>query len=214
MISKIKIELKLMGINAISPIFIMAIPFLISLFAVLNNTSYDNAMAATEIFVPIASAWITIFAFKDILTEDGSEVVFSYGISRLRLGIVRALIFYLYYIGLLIVYMIILCTIFKMTSFTSFFTHLAIEGLFTTALAFFLMSFTYNCEISLSIIIIYIVSVVLVGHKYLTFFVVLNSKGYMLPLEEVLSSLYKCMTFTVILFIIGQIKFNKFTNFK
>ena len=73
-----------------------------------------------------------------------------------------------------------------MTSFTSFFTHLAIEGLFTTALAFFLMSFTYNCEISLSIIIIYIVSVVLVGHKYLTFFVVLNSKGYMLPLEEVL----------------------------
>lgn len=213
LIDKFKIELKLMGINAISPIVIMLIPFLISIFSILNKLSYDNLMLSTEIFVPIAASWITIFAFKDILCDQGSEVIFSYNINRTILGIGRVFKYYSYYICLLLIYMLILCTVFKMGSFIAFFIHLAIEGLFTSSLAFLLMSFTYNCEISLSIIIIYIVSIVLVGHKYPSFLVALNCNGFLLPLEKIVPSLYKCILYTIMFFIIGQSKFERFTNF-
>lgn len=209
---RLKIELKLLGINAIMPILIATIPFFIALASAANKLGEINAFTTTELFLPMVSGWITIFAFKDILNKRYGETIFTYRVSRIKLGLGRMLKFFMCYLVIAFIQSIVLCKIFEFANFMPFFLHIVLSGLFISALAFLVMTFIGNCEITLALIIGYMITTFLAAANGIYGFSVLNFVAFSLPIDKLIQWGIKCLIITMILLIIGQVNFNRFAK--
>lgn len=91
---------RIMGIQAYVPLaaWILLILYC-AVFRQGDTWSLAQQLPVLEMMLPVFSAWWSICLFQDVLEEEGSETLFSYPISRWKLGTARVLFFCLLYMG-------------------------------------------------------------------------------------------------------------------
>ncbi|MBN2908835.1 hypothetical protein JQC72_04765 [Polycladomyces sp. WAk] len=143
---------KSMGIQAYIPMMAMVLLFLYTLTV---KDALPFIIPALEYVTPIFSAWWSIFLFYDLLEEPGSETIFTYPVSRWKLGVVRVGVFFLFYVLLL---EILLFAIEKWTApgiWEPMSVQLIAESYFFCGLGFLAMAMTMNTGWSLMFPIVY-----------------------------------------------------------
>lgn len=72
-----------------------------------DNILIDDIIPSTfENVIPIFVAWWTIYSLYDLLEEDGGEVMFTYGIKKIKIGLLYTMRYFIWYIILWIPIMI------------------------------------------------------------------------------------------------------------
>ncbi len=82
-----------------------------------------NFIPIFEYTIPVTASWWSIFLFRDILEESGSETIFTYPMPRWKLGLAKVLLFFLLYLSLLLLMLFIL----ELRSSESIFLLLALQ---------------------------------------------------------------------------------------
>ncbi len=93
-----RFEHKCMGINRYVPYVLLLgeFSFVIALYAV-GLLEYKYIMASSELLLPIGGEWYGIFITRGVLELPGSNLYFTYDISRIYLGTLRILREYVIY---------------------------------------------------------------------------------------------------------------------
>ena len=94
-----KFDWRAMGWNAYVPIAIIIFVAVYSFLLIMTSVFWRLFM---KCYFPFCSL-VECFMFQDILEEEGSEVIFSYPVSRWRLGVVRVLMFLCLYLLLIVI---------------------------------------------------------------------------------------------------------------
>lgn len=151
-------EIKSMGVSFYVPI-ILTLFITIYLFSISQpEISLVIALKLIEfLFVPFSSWWV-IYLFYDYFEEDGGEILFSYPVSVINLGIARVMIFVLFYNILLLMVVAAIALNSQQEVFINLILQLAPQVIFFSGLAFSLMTFFKDIGISISFIAVYVVT--------------------------------------------------------
>ncbi|MGL4911599.1 MAG: hypothetical protein ACRC3Y_04125 [Romboutsia sp.] len=211
-IRKTMFEIKAMNINFI-------IPFLFITFAIITNfvmrdrgVVHGNIILTAEIFIPLGVAWLGIFTMKDLVEDEGCEVLFSYPIKRARFGLSKILKYGLIYAVGILIYSIITVQIFQEFNIVSLFLQLFIESMFMMSLGYTSIILTKNSGVSIAIVGMYIASVGLFalampGSDIQKFSIMIYNM-YTLPIGDVLILSTKTIIMGSGIMLLGYINFS------
>lgn len=146
-----KFDWRAMGWNAYVPIAVVTLVIVYSFFA---NNDFRLLASIHEVLLPVFAAWWSIFIFQDVLEEQGSEVIFSYPLSRWRLGTERVLIFLGLYLLLIVIESLYMFWIIG-TNWTTNLIQYSIQSFFYACFGFLLMTILRNCSWAILVIASY-----------------------------------------------------------
>lgn len=162
-------EIKSMG-------FSFFIPILLSFFIIIFFLSINRPVVALELAIPVMeylfvpfSCWWSIYLFYDYYEDFGSEVLFSYPLTKREHGIFRIGIFFLLYLILLLMNLTILDFLHPDFLLIKLLLQFVPEIIFFTGLGSIIVNFLRSPMLSISFVSIY------VAVEFLT-------KGNLLPL--------------------------------
>lgn len=211
MLQTFRFDWKSMGINAYIPLFVV---LFISVYVSLLHGNIRYIIPAIELGLPVCSAWWAIFLFHDILDEPGSEVIFSYPTKRRKIGIFRVLLFCLLYSSIIsILICVIVISTGNQTFLLSFLLQIYSECLFFSSLGFAAVALSRHISWSLYIVAGYASFQVITKGNVNALLNVFVFNERFLSLELLLSSIFKTILLSAILFIIGQKTFDHMERF-
>lgn len=146
-----KFDWRAMGWNGYVPIAIIIFVAVYSFFA---NNDFRLLVSIHEVLLPVFAAWWSVFMFQDILEEEGSEVIFSYPVSRWRLGVERVLMFLCLYLLLIVIESLYMFWI-SGTNWTVNLIQYSSQSFFYACLGFLLMAILRNCSWAILVIASY-----------------------------------------------------------
>ncbi|WP_434748181.1 hypothetical protein [Paenibacillus amylolyticus] len=146
-----KFDWRAMGWNAYTPIMVIIFVAVYSFFA---NKDFRLLASIHEVLLPVFAAWWSVFIFQDILEEEGSEVIFSYSVSRWRLGTVRVLVFLGIYVLLIAIDSLYMSWI-SGFNWTVKLIQYSSQSFFYACFGFLLMAILRNCSWAILVVASY-----------------------------------------------------------
>lgn len=210
----IPFEFKVMGVNAYVP---PAVAFIILIYSIYNlnyKFGWMNTIKLLEMTLPFLSGWYSVFLFQDVLEEMGSETIFTYPVKRYELGILRVLIFYLFYLIILASVLLLIQIIGNRNIFLSLFIQLSAEGLFFSGLGFLCVVITSSSIWALTVLVIYAVTQILTSGSMFKLVNIYQFNGDILSLNQLVYPVIRIILLSLIFFIAGQILFSRYKNYK
>ncbi|EIT84478.1 hypothetical protein A374_15172 [Fictibacillus macauensis ZFHKF-1] len=201
---------KVMGANAYIPVFVSV---LLIGYSALTPDSVAKLLPVLEFCYPVCAAWWVIFIFQDVLEETGSETLFSYPLSRWKLGVVRAFLFYLLFLVLLIVTVCMIDWIATGALFPSLFVQLGMEAFFFSGVGFLAITLTRNTGWSLVIVIIYLSSQLLTRGAFIPVLNVFLFNQALFSLQDLMAAQWKTVVLGLCLWAGGQYAFQRLEKF-
>lgn len=196
--------------NAYVPIIVA---ILLIGYSYLRLNALTHIIPALEFFFPVFAAWWSIFIFQDILEEPGGEIIFSYSISRLQLGIIRVVSFFILYLILMIIMLLVIDHLCIADLFLSLALQLGTESFFFAGLGFLAMVTTLNTGWALTIVVIYSCTQILTAGHMLPFINIYIFNDKLLTIKELLNLSAHPLLLGGSLWIIAQIILNKLQKY-
>jgi len=205
---------RVMGVTAYFPLLVILALFgYISLRKDFSNV-WNSLVPALEFTLPVFASWWSVFLFQDVLEEPGSETLFSYPITRRKLGVTRVAIFYAVYLILVLSLLLVL----EWLSATSVFLPLAIqygsESFFFAGLGFLAMVLTLDSGWALAVVLVYTSTQLLTGGQVLPLLNVFLLNKRVLPVSELLAPALINILAGAVLWGLAQYLFKTFRRFK
>jgi hypothetical protein len=148
-----RFDWKAMGLIATFPCMISLI---LLGYCMVKQFQLEQIIPALEMSYPAFAAWWSIFLFKDVLEEEGAEVILCLPIPRWKLGTVRVGFFFLLYLFLLMVMIGSIQLHASTALFLPLFWQLSIESLFFCSFGFLSMMIIKNSGWAFMIVISYL----------------------------------------------------------
>ncbi|SDX11048.1 hypothetical protein SAMN05444487_11079 [Marininema mesophilum] len=143
-----------MGVFAYVPLGISIFVFLILL---LMGSDLSRVIQFSEMSLPLFASWWSILLMQEFLEQEGNETLFSYPLSRYKMGILRVFLFWGLYI-LVIAWVIGAKQWVDSPAphfFSSLFLQLGYESLFYAMVGFLLIVLTKNTVWAMGIMFVY-----------------------------------------------------------
>lgn len=201
---------KAMGIVAYVPFLTSGLVFI---YCFLSKNALEQILPALEFGVPVFASWWSIFLFQDVLEEPGSETLFSYPVSRYRLGLLRVGVFFVFYLFLIALVLLLIQTWSPRGFFVSEFVLLSAESLFIAGLGYLSMVLTRDSGWSLTIILVYVSTQVLTKGVLIRFLNIFVFNDSILSLNRVIGPAVYAVTFAAILCVLGHMILQKTERF-
>lgn len=202
-------DIKSMGIVFIFPFFIFIMDFLYCASYIGSvGLNFQSIMLCFEVTIPCLAAWWTIFSLQDCLEQDGRETVFTYAISRYKLGILRTFLFFIIYIISIGIFIFLFTLYLKEPIFLSVFLQLVIESFFFYSFGFLIMTLIKKAEWSIFIILAYVTTQVMSSGKVFKFINVYYFNNAILPLRSLIERGWFIIIISILTIIFAQYKFN------
>ena len=196
--------------NAYVPFFVV---LLLIGYSYLRMNAMTHILPALEFVFPVFAAWWSIFIFQDILEEPGSEITFSYPISRWQLGIYRVAIFFILYLIIMLMMLMMIDYLCTDNIFVPLFIQLGAESFFFAGLGFLSMTLTRNTGWSLTIVIVYTSIQILTKGQMFPLINIYLFNEKMLKISELWTSAAYTILLGSILWVSAQIILNKLQKF-
>ena len=205
---------KVMGATAYFPLLVI-----LALFGYIGlpkdqRTDWYNLIPALEFTLPVFASWWSVFLFQDVLEEPGSETLFSYPITRGKLGITRVAIFYAGYLALLLSLLLLLDQFSKTSVFVSLAIQYGSESFFFAGLGFLAMVLTADSGWALAVILIYTSTQLLTGGQVLPMLNIFLFNSKVLPISQLLSPALINILAGTVLWLTAQYLFKTFRRYK
>lgn len=196
--------------NACIPIIVA---ILLIGYSYLRLNALPHIIPALELVFPVFAAWWSIFIFQDILEEPGGEIIFSYSISRLQLGIIRVASFFILYLVLMIIMLLVIDQLCVADLFLPLALQLSTESFFFAGLGFLAMVITLNTGWALTIVVIYSCTQILTNGQMLPFINIYIFNDKLLTISELFSLSARPLLWGGLLWIIAQTILNKLQKY-
>ncbi len=203
-------DFKVMGFNAHLPFLIS---LLLILYSCLRRDALNHIIPALELTFPVFAAWWSIFLYQYILEEPGSETVFSYPTSRLQLGFLRAFVFFMFYLFLLLAVLLIIDRLCVARIFLPLAVQLGSEVFFFAGLGFWAITMTANSGWSLVILVIYSSTQILTRGALFPIINVFSFNTSLLNASELWFSSVHSFSLGAILWTWAQVSFARFQRY-
>jgi|GEM_PF-1763371 len=210
----IPFEFKVMGINAYIPLIGALFVAIYSAVSLKSQEGWMNTVSILEIVMPFLSGWYSVFLFQDVLEEIGSETIFTYPIKRYELGVLRVLVFFIFYMVILALVLLEIQLMVDKEVFLTLFLQLSLQGLFFSSLGFVLVTITSSSIWSLTVLSIYSVTQIITGGNLFSFINVYLFNGDIIPINEIFIRLGHVVILSLLFLSIGHVLFSKYKNFK
>lgn len=178
-----------------------------------DTWSLPQQLPVLEMILPAFSAWWSICLFQDVLEEEGSETLFSYPISRWKLGTARIVFFCLLYMcGIAAVLGILQCWTAE-PFWLSLMLQFSAQAFFFSSLGFLAVVTTAQVGWALLIVAGYAVIEQFVGPMLPSFFnVSLFNRSPLSP--DQWWTLAKPLGYGLVLMVIAQFLLRRFRRFR
>jgi hypothetical protein len=210
----IRFEFRVMGVNAYIPIVGYLLMLIYSILNLKYSNGWMNIIQSLEMVMPFFAGWYSVFLFQDVLEEMGSETIFTYPIKRYELGILRVLIFFIFYMFILALVLILIQVIGNRNIFLPLFIQFTAQGLFYSGLGFLCAVITSSSIWALTILIVYAVTQILTTGSLFKIANIYLFNGDVLSFNELIGPVIRITIFSLIFFIVAHVLFTRFKNFK
>lgn len=205
---------KVMGVPAYFPLMVI-----LALFGYIGIRAdqpivWYNMIPSLEFTLPVFASWWSVFLFQDVLEEPGSETLFSYPISRWKLGITRVAIFYAGYLALILLLLLGLDQFSEKSVFLPLAIQYGSKSFFFAGLGFLAIVLTTDSGWALAIILVYTSTQLLTGGKVFSVLNIFLFNRKVLPISQLLSPAFFNIVAGVVLWILAQYLFKTFRRFR
>lgn len=151
------LERKMIGMVFYIPFFILLVLGILDLIFHGKEQQVYNICLSYEMVIPFCVVWWTTYSLYEFLEEEGSSVLFTYGISMKKQGLCNSLRYLMEYLVMVVVYLLGSMYMFLGQIYPQVLLSIVLETCFFAALSFFLMTvlkdsswtmlflFTYVC---------------------------------------------------------------------
>ncbi|MGL5152898.1 MAG: hypothetical protein ACRC7N_20255 [Clostridium sp.] len=211
-IKRLKFEIRAMEINFYIPFIFILFVLLTNLVMLERGVAEGNIILTSEIFIPFGAAWLSIFAMKDLVEDEGSEVLFSFPIRRAMFSLIKVFKYLVIYLLGVFVYSIITTLLYGELNLISLFLQLSIECLFMSSLGYTLTILTKNSGLSIAVVGIYMVAVglysITISQSQIRIISIMLYNVYTMPIMDMLYLSMKTLVMGMGIYLLGYINFS------
>lgn len=204
-------DFKTMGVNAYVPVVTCILLFV---YGWMKVTSIHSFIFLGEYILPVMAAWWSIFLFQDVLEEEGSETLFSYPLTRWKLGVARVMFFFSVYSSFLISMLLILEFRRGEELFISLALQYGIQSFFMAGLGFLTMVLITNAGWALLLPITYTFAQMFSRGEIAPLINIFFFNRYVLDVSAVIQGSIKTFIMGVVCFVAAQYFLNRFKRFR
>lgn len=209
---KIKLKIKLMGVNCIIPIFIIFIPIILLMKRDIKSID-SEALSILELFIPLSCAWITIFDLKDIFEISGNELIFSIEKNRKNLGVYKVFKGVICYSAIMSIAIFILSIQIESLNFISVSLQLLMVGIFLSSITFLIMVIFENSLVAIILAVIYPYSMLFIGQAYFDYINIFIFGESINDISVVFDNFIKIIIYSLVFIALAQFNVNKKKKF-
>ncbi|WP_027307700.1 hypothetical protein [Caloramator sp. ALD01] len=186
------------------------IPVVVAVFIGIINNIYIKDLGGKylliQLFFSTSISFLVSMSFYNFIEEEGKEVFYSFPLNRLRCGILKLLLFWLYFV-LILIFCLVLSKI-NDNSFYIALSYISLQGLFFLSVTYYLCMMTKNITVSIAFIYLYI-SICFLGRDTIINYVsVLSIYKFVSCLSfEPIKMIVICIV-SIVFVIVAQRKFN------
>jgi hypothetical protein len=203
----------LAGLNLVPPLIII-IMFMYCKGFMEPNPFYKGIIPAFENIIPPFASWWSIFLFQEMLEAQGCEIFFSYPVSRIKAGILRAISGFALYSIILGIMLFFLQTYTKDYFFSRLFFQMVVQSFFFAGLGFAAMTVLSNSTYALFVVIAYSSMFIFFKELNLKFIKIFIFNEELLSMGTVIQRLTWPLVLGMLFWIIGQWKLSHFKDYK
>lgn len=181
-----KFEVKNMGIMFWVPVVVMIISMIYFIYITDSSIELKLAFPMLEfILVPFSSWWI-IYLYYDYFDRDGLEILLSYPLTNAEHGLLRILLFIIFYTILSLFLFIYVSSNSSATLLVLLLQYIP-QFLFFGGISFFLMTLFRNSSIAITIIAFYVTTEVLTKGQFIPWYHVFFANEVPLGINDVIN---------------------------
>lgn len=200
---------------------IFYIPFIMLLFLGVLGVIFHgqeqhvyNICLSYEIAIPFCVAWWTAYSLYEFLEEEGSSVLFTYGISMKKQGLCNSLRYLMEYLVLVSAYMVVSMHVFLGQIYLQVVFSILLETCFFAALSFLLMTVLKDSSWTMLFLFTYVCVAYFTSGDILGEFSVYLFDYEVCSWDMVCQNGVKCFAFAGILYSLGYKLFSKKRGFQ
>ncbi|TCS96882.1 hypothetical protein [Hazenella coriacea] len=212
MVRRMSFDWKAMGAAAYVPVVT-----LLGLIAFFFISPYRgetvSAITFVEILVPIQMSWWSIFLLQEYLQEEGGETLFSYPMSRMKIGFLRIFTFWILFMLMLTLFLGGMSYIYGENYFLSMFVQISYQSFFYTWFAFLVMVFLKNTTWAIGIVFAYATTQILTNGNLISFINVYEFNMKLIPVNQLVDPAIHAILLGVVCLIFAQWELNRLERY-